>query len=287
MEAWLEKSLLEPDFPFRLFIDNGTNPVSHHWHDEIEIIYMIGGSVKVGVNNKTYHIQADDILLISSGDIHYFLPSCTAATRIVIQFNLAIFDNAASVVSERKEIRPLFDCSKRLSTEWKAEVKKEMENQIKGIVEEYNNKNEGYKLALKARLYDLVVLILRKVPMERLSSEEESRHREALDRLENVFKFVEDNYLSDITLEQAAKTAGFSVYHFSRFFKSHTGITFGQYLTGFRITKAEWFLMSNGDSITEIAYKCGFNSIKTFNRVFRQLKGCSPSEYKKQKMRIS
>lgn len=287
MEAWLEKSLLEPNFPFRLFIDDGMRPVSHHWHDEIEIIYMTNGSVKVGVNDKTYDIQAGDILLISSGDIHCFLPDCSQGRRIVIQFNLAIFDSATSIVSERKEIRPLFDCSKRLSTEWKAEVKKEMESQIRGIVEEYNKKDEGYKLALKARLYDLVVLILRKVPMERLSSEEENRHREALGRLENVFRFVEENYLTDITLEETAKVAGFSVFHFSRFFKNNTGITFGQYLSSFRITKAQWLLMNNEDSITEIAYKCGFNSIKTFNRVFKQLKGYSPSEYKKQNMRIS
>jgi AraC-like DNA-binding protein/quercetin dioxygenase-like cupin family protein len=287
MEAWLEKNLLEPNFPFRLFFDEGKIPVSHHWHDEIEIIYMIGESVRVGVNNKMYALQAGDILLISSGDIHCFLPDSSMGTRIVIQFNLAIFDNFASIMSERKEIRPLFDCSKRLSTEWSTNVKLEMENQIKGIAEEYNKKEEGYKLALKARLYDLVVLLLRKVPMERLSFEEESRHREALNRLESIFQFVEDTYLSDITLEVAAKVAGFSVYHFSRFFKNNTGITFGQYLSNFRITKAEWLLMKNEQSITEIAYKCGFNSIKTFNRVFKQIKGYSPSEYKKQNMRIS
>ncbi len=286
MEAWLEKNLLEPNFPFRLFFDEGKYPVSHHWHDEIEIIYMIQGRVKVGVNNKTYDLEAGDILLISSGDIHYFLLECTTANRIVIQFNLAIFDNFASIMSERKEIRPIFDCSKRLSTEWSQDVKIEMENQIMGIAKEYNQKEEGYKLALKARLYDLVVLLLRKVPMESLSLEEESRHRETLSRLETIFGFVEDNYLADITLEQMAKVAGFSVYHFARFFKGNTGITFGQYLSNFRITKAEWLLMENEHSITEISYRCGFNSIKTFNRVFKQLKGYSPSEYKKQNMRI-
>ncbi|MCM0650851.1 AraC family transcriptional regulator [Clostridium swellfunianum] len=287
MEAWQEKNLLDPSFPFKLIIDGGKCPVSHHWHDEVEIIYMTNGSVKVGVNNKMYNIKAGDILLISSGDIHCFLPDSSIGSRIVIQFNLAIFDSLGAFMNERKEIRPLFDCSKRLSSEWRTEVKQEMENQIKGIFEEYNKKEEGYKLALKARLYDLVVLLLRKVPMERLSFEEENRHREALGRLENIFRFVEDNYLSDISLEEAAKTAGFSVYHFTRFFKMKTGITFGQYLSSFRVTKAEWLLMNNEHSITEIAYKCGFNSVKTFNRVFKQLKGYSPSEYKKQNMRTS
>lgn len=284
MEAWFEKNLLEPNFPFRLFMDEGKFPVPHHWHDEIEIIYMKEGSVKVGINNNIYNIKEGDILLISSADIHYFLPEGNNGKRTVIQFNLSIFDSFFSVMSERKEIRPLFADSKRLSTEWNTSVKLEMESQIKGIIEEYNDKAEGYKLALKARLYDLAVLLLRKVPMESRSLEEETKQREALSRLENVFQFVENNHTTDISLEDASKEAGFSVYHFTRFFKQNTGITFGQYLSNFRITKAEWFLMNNQYTITEISNKCGFNSVKTFNRVFKELKGYSPSQYRKSKI---
>lgn len=288
MEAWLEKNILDPDFPFRLFINEGSYPASHHWHDEIEIIYMIEGGVKVGVNNKTYNLKEGDILLISSGDIHYFLPEYNHSNRVVIQFNLSIFDNFFSVINERKEIRPLFDRSKRLSSDWHIIVKEEMEKQINGIIDEYNCKRPGYKLALKARLYDLIVLLIRKVPIENITSEEENKHREVLNRLENVFQYVENNYSLEISLTDAAKQAGFSVYHFTRFFKQNTGITFIRYLNTFRITKAEWLLLNNDLSITEIAYKCGFNSVKTFNRVFKELKSFSPTEYiKKQKMRIN
>jgi AraC-like DNA-binding protein len=288
MEAWFEKNVLEPDFPFRLFPNEGCYPATHHWHDEIEIIYMTTGSVKVGVNDKLYELEKGDILLISSGDIHYFLPEYNGSNRVVIQFNLSIFDNAASAVSDRKEFRPLFHRSKRLSRYWGRDVKLEMENYIKTIIKEYDEKKEGYKLALKARLYDLIVMLLRKVPMETLTFEEVSRQREALYRMENVFQYVENNYCFEIFLEDAAKEAGFSVYHFTRFFKQNTGMTFVQYLSNFRITKAEWLLLNNDFTITEIAYRCGFNSIKTFNRVFKDLKKLSPSEYrKKQIMRIS
>lgn len=288
MEAWLEKNILDPDFPFRLFINEGSLPVSHHWHDEIEIIYMIEGGVKVGVNDKTYDLKEGDILIISSGDIHYFLPEYHHSNRVVIQFSLSIFDNFFSVVNERKEIRPLFDRSKRLSSDWHIIVKEEMEKQIKGIIDEYDFKRPGYKLALKARLYDLIVLLIRKVPIENITSEEENKHREVLNRLENVFQYVENNYNLEISLTDAAKQAGFSVFHFTRFFKQNTGITFIKYLNTFRITKAEWLLLNNDLSITEIAYKCGFNSVKTFNRVFKELKNLSPTEYiKKQKMRMN
>lgn len=286
MEAWLEKNLLEANFPFRLLLDEGRFPVPHHWHDEIEIIYMTEGRVKVGVNDKMYDISQGDILLISSGDVHCFLPQGCDGKRIVIQFKLSIFHSLSSMVDEGKEIRPFFDCSKRLSREWSTQVKKNMEVQIRSIFKEYNEKQEGYKLALKARLYDLVVLLLRKVPMEMRSVQEESRQRETLNRLESLFTYVEENYALDIPLEKAAQIAGFSVYHFSRFFKANTGITFSQYLSNFRITRAEWLLMNNDYTITDVALQCGFNSIKTFDRVFRNIKGHSPSQYKKQNMRI-
>ncbi len=281
MEAWFEKCLLEVDFPFRLFLNEGSFGVAHHWHDEIEIIYMVEGNVKVGVNDKIYDVSEGDILLISSRDIHCFMPESSHSNRVVIQFNLSIFDNLNSMMGERKEIRPLFDRSKRFSKYWDIHVKMEMEEQIKALIKEYNDKQEGYKLALKARLYDLLVLLLRKVPMETISHEEESRQKDTLDRLENVFQYVENSYASEITLEQAAQVAGFSPYHFSRFFKQNTGITFGQYLSNFRITKAEWFLLSENMSITDTAYKAGFNSIKTFNRVFKLKKGQTPSQFKK------
>lgn len=131
MEAWFEKNVLEPDFPFRLFINEGSCPVAHHWHNEIEIIYMIEGSVKVGVNDKMYNLMKGDILLINSGDIHCFMPEYNQSNRIVIQFNLSIFDNIDSAISDKKEIRLLFDRSKRLSRYWDSDVKAEMEEQIR------------------------------------------------------------------------------------------------------------------------------------------------------------
>ena len=58
-------------------------------------------------------------------------------------------------------------------------------------------------------------------------------------------------------------------------------MTFVSYLNNFRITKTEWSLMGEKNSITEVAYKSGFNSVKTFNRAFKNLKGCAPMKYGK------
>jgi AraC-like DNA-binding protein len=288
MEAWLEKDMLEPDFPFRLFENSGGAVISPHWHEEIEIIYMIEGKVSVGIGNKIYNLSKGDILLIGSGDIHYFFPEKAASQRLVIQFGLSLFDTSSPGKAQAKSVKPIFKNAKKISSEWEEDVKIATENDIKEIVRENEEKNTGYQLALKARLYDIAVLLIRNVPKDDEDLDDGGRHRENLKKLQNVIDYVESNYSEKITLEKAANIAGFSTYHFTRFFKKNTGITFIQYLNNFRITKAEWFLLNEDDTITQIAYKTGFKSIKTFNKVFKEIKGCSPSQYrKKQNMRSS
>jgi AraC-like DNA-binding protein len=160
-------------------------------------------------------------------------------------------------------------------------VHEALEEQILGIIGEYNDRRDAYKIAMRARLFDILVILLREIPMQAYSTQERSRNMNRLGRLDNVFRYVEENYTSEITLGKIASVANFSEYYFTRFFKEATGMTFGYYLNNFRVEKAVELLKSEGDAITEIVFKSGFGSIKTFNRVFRQIKGCSPTAYKK------
>ena len=100
-------------------------------------------------------------------------------------------------------------------------------------------------------------------------------------RLNCVIDYIEKNYQNQITLDEISKEAGFSKYHFTRFFKDMTGVTFLNYLNNFRISKVENALANTEISITHIAMKSGFKNIKTFNRVFKNINGCSPMEYRK------
>jgi len=188
------------------------------------------------------------------------------------------------VISDRRFVRPMLGFSKKLGTEEQTNIHQAMERQILAIMDEYQEKKDGYQMALKARIYDLVVILLRQVPMEPYQPREKSRQISRLKRLEKVFGYVEENYYRNIGLEEIARVANYSPYHFTRFFKESTGMTFNDYLNSFRIKKVERLLLDMDLTITEVAYKAGFNSIKTFNRVFKKLKGCSPSEYRNRKL---
>jgi AraC-like DNA-binding protein len=211
--------------------------------------------------------------------VHFFVTPPKKSKRIILQFEQRLFGPFSAMMRENKFITPRLSSS----NESKTQVHRSLERQILSIIEEYSKMRQGFQLAIQARLYDFMVVLLRQVPMEKYSSLERSKHLKRLERLEHVFKYVADNYSKEITLNEIARTANFSVYHFTRFFKETTGMTFIQYLNNYRISKAVKYLTETDDPITEVAFRSGFDSIKTFNRVFKQLKGCSPSSFKKQR----
>lgn len=276
MEVFHQRNLVGEEFPFNLFItDIAEYPP--HWHEEIEIVYVLDEPLTIGLNNEIFTVNPREIFLIGRGEVHFFITPPKKSKRIILQFELSMFENFAAIMRERKFTNPLIQ-----SKGGDEPAHRDLERQILWIEDEHTRKAEGYHLAIKARLYDLMVILLRRVPMEKYSFLEQNKHLKRLERLEQVFQYVEQHHIREITLEEIAKTANFSVYYFTRFFKEATGMTFIQYLNNYRITKAIKYLTnSTEDSITEVAFKAGFESIKTFNRVFRQFKGCSPSCYKK------
>ena len=84
----------------------------------------------------------------------------------------------------------------------------------------------------------------------------------------------------NITLNDMASFSGFSKYYFSRVFKQQLGIPFSEYLRRKRVSLAEDLLIHSRQPIQEIAATAGFGSIATFNRVFRDVKSCTPSRYR-------
>ncbi len=282
MKAWHQKNFLEPDFPFFLGFSKSLK-FSHHWHEEIEIIYIMQGRLQAGINHEVYPMGSGDILLIGAGDVHHFIPQSRWCKTAIIQFGFSIFESFSTALRDRRFICPFFGSlagGNSIEDEG-VTAHQNLEKEILSMIAEYRNKREGYQMALKARLYDLIVTILRQVPMEKYSSRERAKQLKNLEKLEQVFCYVEKNHIRTITLDEIAKVANFSTYHFTRFFRETTGITFNRYLNYFRIRKAEVYLRNIENSVTEVAFKSGFNSIKTFNRVFKEVKGCSPSEYRK------
>lgn len=280
MKASYQKPYLQHDLPVDVFVSDIIE-FPHHWHDYYEILYCQGDGLKVGLNNEVLTMNDKDILIIGSGEIHYFPLIQQQVSRIVVSFEAAFFEGYTSLM-KNKRVNALIRANLTYKEQPEnSELHTIFEKYLLEIIAEYREKRKGYKIALKARLSDILLIMIRQLPHETYSAYEKNRQLNRLERLEQVFNFVEQNYERELSLSEIATTANYSIFHFTRFFKEATSMTFNQYINNFRISKASQYLMQSGDPIIDIAYKSGFSSIKTFNRVFRHSMGCSPSEYRK------
>ena len=105
--------------------------------------------------------------------------------------------------------------------------------------------------------------------------------RKALQKMQQACSYIADFCEKELTLESVAEYMNFSACYFSRTFKRFTGYHFVEYLTMQRVRRAQALLSDTDLPVTEISFQSGFKSISTFNRVFRQYRGCSPSEFRK------
>jgi len=100
------------------------------------------------------------------------------------------------------------------------------------------------------------------------------------DKIESVRKYVEENYRKKLSIRQVARHFGISAGHLAHLFKQELYVTFGNYLNFYRVSKAQEMLSETRLSVSEIAFLNGFGSISQFNRAFRRVLHCSPSDYR-------
>jgi AraC-like DNA-binding protein len=100
-------------------------------------------------------------------------------------------------------------------------------------------------------------------------------------RLCKIQDFLKENYKKDIQLSDIARHIGLSKEALCSFYKKHTSRTLSSYLNEIRIEASAQMLRETDDSISGIAYSCGFNTIHYFNRIFKQTEGITPAEYRK------
>ncbi len=100
-------------------------------------------------------------------------------------------------------------------------------------------------------------------------------------RILKVKNFIDEHYKEEMSLEQLAGLVGMTSTAFSRYFRQSTGKNLSEYIIDIRLGHASRILIDTADSISEICWRTGFNTLSNFNRLFRKRKGCSPTEFRR------
>ena len=112
------------------------------------------------------------------------------------------------------------------------------------------------------------------------SSFVDAREENEDERVRLVKKYISEHYMQDISLQEMGNLTCMAEESFSRFFRKKTGRTPNRYLIDYRLGIAARMLLTTKQSVAEIGYSCGFNTLSHFNRLFRESKGCTPSEFR-------
>ena len=279
-KPWYEKFLLDPVFPFYLVDEKFAN-YPFHWHKYLEILHVVKGKMDVSVNGKIHTVHKEDIIIVNSDLIHGYFNVSQDTRTIKVQFGTEIFDQLLVDIRDGRNDSLIFNRKVLITKTQDEKVHKELVKLIYELRHEYYNKTEGYRLAIKKNLYDLALLILREIPLRQNFSKTNNIVNPNFSALERAFSFIYEHYNDPgVTLKNASDAAHLSKFHFSRFFRERTGMTFYTYLSRLRVNHVQELLCKTNMTITEIAYNCGFMSLKTFNRIFKTYTGVSPSLYR-------
>ena len=261
----------------RLYNNNEAEDYPPHWHTPYEIIMPTAGTYRVVCGQEEYRLATGDILVICPGIIHeLFAPP--EGERIIFQPNLS---NLA--IRETDLISSLIAPALLITPKTHPEIHRRVHGLMLEIKEEYFRDEAYLEAAIYARFLQIMVLIGRDLSGKaRMGIDAAAgKQKEYLERITLVCSYVSTHFQEELTLDEAAAMAGFSKYHFSRLFRQVTGSSFYRYVSQRRIAAAKEYLISGKYSIFEVAYLSGFSSHSTFTRMFRQITGSTPNEFKK------
>ncbi|HZK26197.1 MAG TPA: AraC family transcriptional regulator [Thermoclostridium sp.] len=274
----MEDKLKEYDLPFyiaRQKHDSTFSMASCHYHNDYELYYLLEGRRNYFIQNKVYPVVKGDIVLINIQDIHKTMDSNNSVhERIVVNFKKEFI---APIFEDEVDLLNCFLSDHKVI---KLNVSEQsfVQSILIKMVEEDRKKPKGYLTYEKILLTELLLFINRN--MEKF--EEQQRYRNSVqNKMSEVALYLIENYMKKITLKQVAEEFFITSSHLSRSFKRTTGFTFIEYLNSIRIKEARKLLKGTKKSVMEISELTGFESQTHFGRVFKEITGLSPLQYRR------
>ena len=237
-----------------------------HIHEAIEIVYIIKGNLELGVGQELYHMEKGDFAIVFPNMIHHyqvFQDGDNKALYILISPKLI-----PHYMNEIQKNCPVFPVI------YKENVHTDMVKAVKALADGEKN-NLHLKQAYVQMIFAHIFSQVKMTSKETVGSE---------DLVYKSVEYVAKNFRKNFSMEQMAHDLGVSRYILSRMFSKTFHCNFSTYVNGVRLNYAASLLDGTQEPITNICYDCGFDSQRTFNRVFKNHYRMTPSEYRNKKM---
>ena len=282
----LEKiSGMTTEYPYVMNINDMSKLIDHtipwHWHEELELNYIKKGSLRVFTNNSKYTIEAGEGFFINTNVMNMKVSTAKRGrtTEVSHIFHPIFLSGNFHSIYETKYLNPIIKNPHIEIVKFTEETEsgKALLSILKRIEELQAEKNTEF--ATRNLLSEAWLLLIREV-MENPQGHTRTSLK-TQDRLQYMIAFIHRHYREKITLEDIAASASISTREATRTFRRIRDKTPVDYLIEYRLNKAGNDLLSTKDSITDIAYRNGFESSAYFGKMFRKHFQMTPSQFRK------
>ena len=248
-----------------------------HWHNAAEFTVALKDGCRYRIGDTTYKLNTGDVLLVWPGQIHETvrIPSRGA---VFIQFSSLILENNMDLLS----ISGFLYEHHLISASEDPKLAGYISDRIFDIEKIHSSHDTFAETKCKGKIYEILLKLGEKIISETsLSSRSDDPSRSGWEYIQAACNYIAENSANDISQTMVADHIGISTFYFSKLFKQYMHTSFPAYLAGIRVKSASSLLMDKNLSITDCAFMSGFQSTTTFNKVFRDVTGYSPRDYRK------
>lgn len=268
-------------FPIACYAEDlSTYSVAWHWHEEFEYILAEQGALSVNVNKTRLTLQTGQGVFINSGVLH----AVELAGKEPALLHSGVFHprlvGGMDTIFWQDLIRPLLQPGAPAyflleeAVPWQGQILADLRAAWEAVADEpfdYENKVR-YHLASALRY----LTAHGQIRTDKVSQQEQI----AAERMKQMLRYVEEHYAEELTVEQIAGCVALSESACLRAFRQMLGITPIQYVKQYRVERAAELLRSTSMKTGEVGAECGFTDGSYFIKTFRELKHCTPKEYR-------
>ena len=272
-----EDVIFVPESHVRIWHNVQPEGYASHYHNALEITVSLEERYDIVANNRTYTLEEGDILMIPPYMLHE-IPSNPSGSRFIFLIDIDMM----RCFQDFKALDPIFVEPYLCTASLRPDIHEPLHHTLIRMAEIYFSHEPFWESAV----YSLLLNFLRVIGQDYFCrnaadvSADPVGPQKYHETFTSLLNFIDTHYADDLSLEQAADYCGFSKYHFSRLFKQYTHMTYHNYLCHKRILSAQLMLTANdGLSVTDVAFRVGFNNLTTFCRCFNKYTNCSPTEY--------
>ena len=261
------------------YTDKPENSIPWHWHKELEIVYVKDGALSLQLQGKTFSLEKGDCLVLNSNIIHFAMAAPKCELHSLVFDSMLVTGNSDSVFA-RKYILPLIFCTSFSGYLLKAATDETIICHFVRAFDALVQEIHGFEFMVRENLSQIFFFLSQQFALEIKTKDTELDQDDI--RIRNMLAYIHRNFSNDLNLAEIAKAAAIGERECLRCFQRTIQLSPLQYLLKYRIRQGAELLLSNpGNSVSEIATLCGFDSPSNFAKMFKRFYNCTPRDYRK------